>query len=69
VLVGVGKNQVEEVRVNGKRSPFFLDSEQRVAHGTVVFALDPIRIEVIGSAVKDATLSEKALAPVILLRQ
>jgi hypothetical protein len=69
VLVGVGKKQVEEVRVNGKRSPFFLDSDQRVAHGTVVFGLDPVRIEVIGSAAKDATLSEKALAPLILPRQ
>jgi hypothetical protein len=62
VLVGVGKEQVGEVRVSGKRSPFFLDSEQQVAHGKVVFEPDPIRIEVIGSAAKDAVLPEKVVS-------
>ena len=63
VLIGIGKRQVEEVRVNGKRSPFFLDSSQRVAHGTVAFGPDPVRIEVSGSAANEATLPEKPVPP------
>jgi len=66
VLIGVGTKQIGEVRVSGKRSPFFLDSTQQVAHGKVVFGADPIRIEVACSTAEAAALPEKRVAPVDL---
>jgi hypothetical protein len=66
VLIGLGTKRVREVRVNGKRSPFFLDPAQRMAHGKVMFGPEPVRIEVFGSSTAEATLPEKAVAPVNL---
>jgi hypothetical protein len=59
VLIGVGRRQVEEVRVNGKQRLFFFDSAQRVVHGKIVFDADPIRIEVIGPSTGEGKLPEK----------
>ena len=63
VLIGVGKRQVEEVRLNGKRAEFFLDSSQQVVHGRAAFGPDPVRIEVIGSATGEGGLPEKQVQP------
>jgi hypothetical protein len=50
VRIGIGTKPIGEVRVNGKPSPFFLDSAQGVVHGEVIFGPDPVRIEVTPSA-------------------
>jgi len=63
VLIGMGKRQVGEVRVSGKRAEFFLDSSQRVVHGKAAFGPDPVRIEVIGSAASEGGLPEKLVHP------
>ncbi len=59
VLIAAGTRRIGEVRVNGNQTPFFLDPAQQVAHGKVVFGPDPIRIEVMGSAVSGGGLPEK----------
>jgi hypothetical protein len=61
VSVAPGTKRISEVRVGGKRSPFFLDSTQRVAHGNIVFGPDPVCIEVTCSVADEATLPEKAV--------
>ena len=61
VLIGMGTKQAGEVRVNGKQSPFFLDSAQRVVHGKVAFGPGPVRIEVTCSPTGDAKMPEKAV--------
>ena len=61
VLIGLGTKRVQEVWLDGKQTPFYLDSAQRVAHGKVVFGPDPVRIEVACSSTGETILPEKAI--------
>jgi hypothetical protein len=69
VLIGVGDKNVSQVRVNGKQSPFFLDSAERVVHGRVTFGRDPVLVEVTCSAASQGALPEKAVPSVSLPTQ
>ena len=49
VLFGTAGPVIRQVKVAGQTAPFSFDAEQELVHGTVMFAAQPIRIEVLGA--------------------
>ena len=64
IFVFIGGGQaIGQVLVAGQQASFYIDSTQGVAHGTVTFTRDPLRVEVLGTANDGAKLPEKPVSP------
>jgi len=61
VFIGVGDQDVREVKVGGKRAAFAFDPSRRIAHGRVRFGPEPIRIQVMCSKSLATKLPEQAI--------
>jgi hypothetical protein len=49
LFLAAAKQGIEQVLVNGKRAAFFFDPVQGLAHGTVTFTAEPLKLEVLCS--------------------
>ena len=59
ILIASGARPVGEVRVDGERGTFFVDTPQRVVHGKVRLGFDPVHIEVFDSTANRGKLPER----------
>ena len=59
ILIASGTREIGEVKVNGQRGQFFVDSPQRVVHGKLAFGSNPVHIEVFASTTNRGELLEK----------
>lgn len=62
LLIGCGKEGIEQVNVSGKGEPFCFDAAQGLVHGKVTFTSQPLKVEVLCSSNAANALPESPVA-------